>query len=30
MLNPFVGMWLPNIIIAAVGCFFLHKNAHFR
>lgn len=30
MLNPFIGMWLPNIIISAIGGFFLHKNAHFR
>jgi lipopolysaccharide export LptBFGC system permease protein LptF len=30
VLNPFIGMWLPNIIIASIGGFFLQKNAHFR
>lgn len=27
---PFLGMWLPNIIISIIGIRFIHKNAHFR
>lgn len=30
ILSPAIGMWLPNIIIAAIGLFLLKKNAHFR
>lgn len=30
MLSPFLGMWLPNIIILSVGGIFILKNAHFR
>lgn len=29
MLNPFLGMWLPNIIVGAIGLVLL-KNANYR
>jgi lipopolysaccharide export system permease protein len=28
ILIPFVGMWIPNIVIASVGAYFIFKNAH--
>jgi len=30
VLPAFLGMWLPNVIIASLGIFLLYKNAHFR
>lgn len=30
MISPFLGMWLPNIVVAFIGGYFLYKNAHFR
>ena len=29
-INPFLGMWLPNIIIISLGSFLFIKNAHSR
>lgn len=29
-INPFIGMWIPNIIIGLPTIFFIYKNAHFR
>ncbi|MBU2103127.1 MAG: LptF/LptG family permease, partial [Candidatus Omnitrophica bacterium] len=28
ILTPFIGMWIPNIVIASVGGYFIFKNAH--
>jgi lipopolysaccharide export system permease protein len=30
LINPVLGMWLPNIVIILIGEFFIYKNAHFR
>ncbi len=30
LISPFLGMWLPNLIIGSIGGFLLLKNAHFR
>lgn len=30
LIFPFLGMWLPNIIIILIGAYLLFKNVHFR
>lgn len=30
LVNPFLGMWIPNLAILAVGGFMIYKNAYFR
>jgi lipopolysaccharide export LptBFGC system permease protein LptF len=30
LMIPWLGMWIPNIIIGSLGIWLVYKNAHFR
>ena len=30
IVSPFLGMWIPNIVITLIGVLLFYKNAHFR